>query len=246
MCNTEVPANLPGISLPEYLKGNKYPGRGIAVGMPSSGDKIFVAYFIMGRSANSRNRIFDITEDGIRTKAFDESKMEDPTLIIYRPVRRMGDKLIVTNGDQTDTIFETLTNGGTFEDALRTRCYEEDPPNYTPRISLMVELGQTPSYKMSILKSAYGFGGANVRNFFEYDRFLPGYGHFISTYEHDGNPLPSFPGEPLLIDMADDLDSWVDALWSSLDEDNKISLFVQEIDVKTGVAATCIINKHEQ
>ena len=223
------------ISLEEELKGNAYPGRGIVIGKSQDGKKAVTAYFIMGRSVNSRNRVFTETEDGIRTEAADPSKLTDPHLIIYAPVRVLGNKTIVTNGDQTDTIYELMDNQQTFEQSLRTREYEDDAPNYTPRISgiMHVENGSY-NYAMSILKSADGNPDCCERFTFSYTNPLPGTGHFIHTYMGDGNPLPSFEGEPKLVAIPDDMDAFTDMLWNSLNEDNKVSLFVRYIDIETG------------
>ncbi|MBE5970457.1 MAG: inosine monophosphate cyclohydrolase [Lachnospiraceae bacterium] len=235
------------ISLKNELSNNAYPGRGIVVGKTPNGKKAVIAYFIMGRSENSRNRVFVADGDEvIRTKAFDESKLEDPSLIIYAPMRVLGNKTIVTNGDQTDTIYELMDKQMTFEQALRTREFEPDAPNYTPRISsvLHVENG-TFNYAMSILKSNNGNPTACNRYTFAYTNPLPGEGHFIHTYKSDGNPLPSFEGEPKLVEMIDDMDEFAKLVWESLNEDNKVSLFVRYIDIATGKAETKIINKNK-
>ena len=235
------------ISLKNELSNNAYPGRGIVVGKTPNGKKAVIAYFIMGRSVNSRNRVFVADGDEvIRTKAFDESKLEDPSLIIYAPMRVLGNKTIVTNGDQTDTIYELMDKQMTFEQALRTREFEPDAPNYTPRISsvLHVENG-TFNYAMSILKSNNGNPTACNRYTFAYTNPLPGEGHFIHTYKSDGNPLPSFEGEPKLVEMIDDMDEFAKLVWESLNEDNKVSLFVRYIDIATGKAETKIINKNK-
>ncbi len=234
------------ISLKNELSNNAYPGRGIVVGKTPNGRKAVIAYFIMGRSENSRNRVFVADGDEvIRTKAFDESKLEDPSLIIYAPMRVLGNKTIVTNGDQTDTIYELMDKQMTFEQALRTREFEPDAPNYTPRISsvLHVENG-TFNYAMSILKSNNGNPKACNRYTFAYTNPIPGEGHFIHTYKCDGNPLPSFEGEPKLIEMIDDMDEFAKLVWESLNEDNKVSLFVRYIDIETGKAETKIVNKN--
>ncbi|MCR5083322.1 MAG: IMP cyclohydrolase [Parasporobacterium sp.] len=235
------------ISLKNELSNNAYPGRGIVVGKTPNGKKAVIAYFIMGRSENSRNRVFVADGDEvIRTKAFDESKLEDPSLIIYAPMRVLGNKTIVTNGDQTDTIYELMDKQMTFEQALRTREFEPDAPNYTPRISsvLHVENG-TFNYAMSILKSNNGNPIACNRYTFAYTNPLPGEGHFIHTYKCDGNPLPSFEGEPKLVEMMDDMDEFTKLVWESLNEDNKVSLFVRYIDIQTGKAETKIVNKNK-
>ncbi|MCC8081280.1 MAG: IMP cyclohydrolase [Lachnospiraceae bacterium] len=232
-------------SIAEQLKNNAYPGRGIILGETPDGTKAVAAYFIMGRSANSRNRIFVEDGDGIRTEAFDPAKMEDPSLVIYAPVRVLGNKTIVTNGDQTDTIFEGMDKQLTFEQSLRTRDFEPDGPNYTPRISgvLHVESGAF-SYALSILKSNNGDPSACNRFMFAYSTPIAGEAHFIHTYMGDGNPLPSFEGEPELVDVLDDIDAYTDLLWSSLNEDNKVSLFVRYIDIADGTYETRIVNKN--
>ena len=234
------------ISIEKELKSNAYPGRGIIAGRSADGSKAVAAYFIMGRSVNSRNRIFVEDGEGIRTQAFDPSKMEDPSLIIYAPVRVLGNKTIVTNGDQTDTIYEGMDKQLTFEQCLRTREFEPDAPNYTPRISaiLHVEGGQY-SYAMSILKSDNGRPESCNRFTFAYNDCPAGEGHFLSTYLHDGNPLPSFEGEPKRVAIPDDMDAFADLLWESLNEDNKVSLFVRYIDIATGEYTSKIINKNQ-
>ena len=230
--------------LTELLAGNPYPGRGILLGRSADNSNAVIAYFIMGRSENSRNRIFEATEDGIRTKAFDESKMTDPSLIIYHPVRKVENTTVVTNGDQTDTVANALREGKSYIDALRTRCYEPDGPNYTPRISGVVE--QDGSFCLSILKSAEGNPDCNHRYFYEYDAPIPGVGRFISTYETDGNPLPSFHGEPRRVDLGNEsAQELADKLWSALNQDNKVSLFVRTIQLSSGESETVIINKHQ-
>ncbi len=235
------------INLSDELKSNAYPGRGIVIGRSANGRYAATAYFIMGRSANSRNRVFVKEEDGIRTQAFDPSKMEDPSLIIYAPVRVL-DKAhtIVTNGDQTDTIFDGMKKGLTFEQSLRSREFEPDGPNYTPRISglLTVENGVF-GYTMSILKSDSGNPDQCLRFTFDYPNAPAGEGHFISTYITDGNPLPSFEGEPKPVDVPDDIDAWTSMIWSSLNEDNKVSLFVRYIDIQNGSFETRIVNKNQ-
>ncbi len=225
------------------LQNNSYPGRGILLGRTADGTKAAIAYFIMGRSENSRNRIFVQEGDGIRTEAYDPTKLEDPSLIIYAPVRVCGAQTIVTNGDQTDTIYDALVSGKTFEDALRSRTFEPDGPNFTPRISGMV--AENGDYRLSILKSANGNPDSVRRYFYEYTAPLAGQGHFIHTYEQDGNPLPSFAGEPTEVAIADDLDLFTETIWNSLNADNKISLFTRFIDLKTGAAETRILNKHQ-
>ena len=234
------------LSLEEELKSNAYPGRGIVLGRTPDGKKAVAAYFIMGRSANSRNRVFVEDGDGIRTQAFDESKLTDPSLIIYAPVRVLGNKTIVTNGDQTDTIYEGMDRQMTFEQALRSREFEPDAPNYTPRISGIMHVeGGKFNYAMSILKSRNGDPGSCCRYTFAYENAVPGEGHFIHTYMHDGNPLPSFEGEPKRIGIPDDMNAFADTLWSSLNEDNKVSLFVRYIDIATGKYESVIINKNK-
>lgn len=231
----------------DYLKGNSYPGRGIAVGCSRDGRYCVIAYFIMGRSINSRNRIFEEAEGGIRTVAFDESKLEDPSLIIYHPVRVLEDYgiTIVTNGDQTDTIRDGLLKGLSFEQALSSRTFEPDPPIYTPRISAVLQVKDEKfSYGMNIIKSRGQKGGAADRFTFAYENPLPGEGHLIHTYKCDGDPVPSFEGEPVMIEIPDDIDSFTDTLWSALDNENKVSLFVRYIDIKTTGVLTKIRNKN--
>ena len=233
------------ISIEKELKENSYPGRGIIVGRSADGKKAVTAYFIMGRSENSRNRVFVEDGEGIRTQAFDPSKLVDPSLIIYAPVRVLGNKTIVTNGDQTDTIYNLMDQEMTFEQALTTREFEPDGPNYTPRISALmhVETGKY-DYKMSILKSNNGDPSCCNRYTFTYDNAKAGEGRFIHTYMCDGNPLPSFEGEPKLVAIPDDMDEFTDMLWNSLNEDNKVSLFVRYIDIETGTYTSRIINKN--
>jgi len=234
------------LSLEDELKNNAYPGRGIVIGKSPDGKKAVTAYFIMGRSSNSRNRVFVEDGDGIRTQAFDPSKLEDPSLIIYAPVRVLGNKTIVTNGDQTDTIYEGMDKQLTFEQSLRCREFEPDGPNYTPRISGIIhkENGSF-NYAMSILKSNNGNPQACNRYAFAYENPVAGEGHFIHTYMHDGNPLPSFEGEPKLVGISDDIQSFTDMLWNSLNEENKVSLFVRYIDLETGSTETRIVNKNK-
>ncbi len=233
------------ISIENELKQNAYPGRGIIIGKTPDGTKAVTAYFIMGRSENSRNRVFIEDGEGIRTQAFDESKLSDPSLIIYAPVRVLGNLTIVTNGDQTDTIYELMEKGQTFEESLRTREFEPDAPNYTPRISglMHVENGSF-NYAMSILKSNNGNPDACNRYTFAYSNPVNGEGHFIHTYKGDGNPLPSFEGEPDLIAIKDDINEFANDLWTSLNEDNKVSLFVRYIDIATGKYESVIFNKN--
>ena len=232
------------IDITEYLQNNPYPGRGIMLGRSADSRYAVIAYFIMGRSENSRNRVFEETEDGIRTKAFDESKMTDPSLIIYHPVRRMDNGItIVTNGDQTDTIRDNILAGHCYRHALNTRTFEPDGPNYTPRISGVVK--PNGSYDLSILKSLDGDPACACRYFYEYDAPKAGVGHFIHTYESDGSPLPSFEGEPRQVSVtAPDAETLAEELWLALNEDNKVSLFVRYIDLETGEDETSIINKH--
>ncbi|MCB7320497.1 IMP cyclohydrolase [Lacrimispora sp. 210928-DFI.3.58] len=232
-------------SLEQELKNNAYPGRGIVIGETADGRKAVTAYFIMGRSENSRNRVFVEDGDGIRTQAFDPAKLTDPSLIIYAPVRVLGNKTIVTNGDQTDTIYEGMDHQMTFEQSLRCREFEPDGPNYTPRISgiMHIEKGLY-SYAMSILKSNHGDPSSCLRFTYAYQNPIAGEGHFIHTYMHDGSPLPSFEGEPKLVAIDGDIDSFTDMVWSSLNEDNKVSLFVRFIDIATGEYETRIVNKN--
>lgn len=233
------------ISLAEELKSNAYPGRGIVIGRSADGTKAVTAYFIMGRSSNSRNRVFVTEGEGIRTQAFDPSKLEDPSLIIYAPVRVLGNKTIVTNGDQTDTIYDGLDNELTFEQSLRTRQYEPDCPNYTPRISGVMHIANgVYDYSMSILKSNNGNPDANCRFTFSYDNPVAGEGHFIHTYARNEEPLPSFEGEPKLVDIGNNIDEFTDLVWKSLNEDNKVSLFVRFIDIATCEYETRIVNKN--
>lgn len=234
------------LSIEKELRGNAYPGRGIIIGKTPDGKKAVTAYFIMGRSANSRNRVFAEEGEGIRTQAFDPSKLTDPSLIIYAPVRVLGNKTIVTNGDQTDTIYEGMDRQLTFEQSLRCREFEPDAPNYTPRISgiMHIENGKY-NYAMSIIKSNNGNPKACSRYTFAYENPAAGEGHFIHTYKCDGNPLPSFEGEPKLISISDDMESFANMLWDSLNEDNKVSLFVRYIDIETGKYETKIINKNK-
>lgn len=234
------------LSLANELNSNTYPGRGIVIGKTKDGKKAVTAYFIMGRSNNSRNRVFVEEGEGIRTQAFDSSKLEDPSLIIYAPVRVLGNKIIVTNGDQTDTIYEGMDKQLTFEQSLRTREFEPDAPNYTPRISgiMHVENGKY-NYAMSILKSNNGNPEACNRYTFAYENPVAGEGHFIHTYMHDGNPLPSFEGEPKLVEINGDIDEFTNMVWTNLNEDNKVSLFVRFIDIETGEYETRIVNKNK-
>ncbi len=234
------------IDIYEELKQNAYPGRGIVIGKSADGTKAVTAYFIMGRSVNSRNRVFVEDGDGIRTEAFDPSKLEDPHLIIYAPVRVLGDKTIVTNGDQTDTIYDLMAEGQTFEQSLRTREYEDDAPNFTPRISGIIEKTESGfDYSMSILKSDDGNPDSSHRYTFSYSTPIAGEGHFIHTYMGDGNPLPSFEGEPKKVSIPNDIDEFTTNLWNALNEDNKVSLFVRFIDIETGAVESKIVNKNQ-
>ena len=234
------------LSIEQELKGNAYPGRGIIIGKSEDGTKAVTAYFIMGRSENSRNRIFVEDGEGIRTQAFDPSRLTDPSLIIYAPVRVLGNKTIVTNGDQTDTIYEGMDHQMTFEQSLRSREFEPDAPNYTPRISgiMHVEHG-VYNYAMSILKSDNGNSDSCLRYTFAYENPQAGEGRFIHTYPCDGNPLPSFAGEPKKIAISGEIDAFTDLLWNSLNEENKVSLFVRYIDIASGAYETRIVNKNQ-
>ncbi len=233
-------------NLAKELAGNAYPGRGIVIGKSADGKYAVTAYFIMGRSGNSRNRVFVEEGEGIRTQAFDPSKLEDPSLIIYAPVRVLGNKTIVTNGDQTDTIYELMDRQQTFEQALRTREFEPDGPNYTPRISGIMHLENGGyNYAMSILKSNNGDPASCNRYTFAYESPAAGEGRFIHTYMGDGDPLPSFEGEPTLVDIAGDIDSFTKTVWENLNEDNKVSLFVRYIEISTGKYETRIVNKNQ-
>lgn len=232
-------------SLAEELSSTTYPGRGIVIGKTPDGKKAAIAYFIMGRSENSRNRIFVKDGEGIRTEAFDPSKLEDPSLIIYAPVRVLGNKTIVTNGDQTDTIYDLMDKQYTFEQALRTREFEPDAPNYTPRISGVLHFDNGSfNYAMSILKSNNSNPKACNRYTFAYENPVAGEAHFIHTYMGDGNPLPSFEGEPTLVDVPDNMEDFADLVWNNLNNDNKVSLFVRYINIEDGSYETKIINKN--
>ena len=219
------------LDLTTLLRSNPYPGRGIVLGSSPDGEKSVIAYFIMGRSSNSRNRVFVEDGNGIRTQAFDPAKLEDPSLIIYAPVRVLGNKTIVTNGDQTDTIYEGMDHQLTFEQSLRSREFEPDAQKY--------------SYAMSILKSNQGNPDSCLRFTFAYENPVPGMGHFIHTYMHDGNPLPSFEGEPKPVEIEGNIDEFTDKVWNSLNEDNKVSLFVRFIDIETGKWESRIVNKNK-
>lgn len=234
------------IALENELKQNPYPGRGIVIGKSKDGKHAVTAYFIMGRSENSRNRVFIEDGKGIRTQAYDPSKLTDPSLIIYAPVRVLGNKTIVTNGDQTDTIYELMDKGQTFERALTTRAFEPDGPNYTPRISglMNIEDGKY-DYAMSILKSNNGDPKCCNRYTFTYDNAKAGEGRFIHTYKCNEDPLPSFEGEPKLVAIPDNIDAFTNMLWSSLNEENKVSLFVRYIEIETGKYETRIENKNK-
>ena len=224
------------------LRDNTYPGRGIVLGKSADGQKAVIAYFIMGRSENSRNRIFVEEDGGLRTQAFDPAKLKDPSLVIYWPVRKFGAATIVTNGDQTDTIYEFLAAEKTFEEALRMRTFEPDPPILTPRISGLVH--KDGSYRLSILKSANGNAESTQRFFYEYPQPVACEGHFIHTYLGDGNPVPSFEGEPELVRIEGDIDSFTSLMWENLNEANKVSLFVRFIDLADGSEETRVVNKN--
>ncbi|MBQ8569396.1 MAG: IMP cyclohydrolase [Oscillospiraceae bacterium] len=234
-------------TIADELNSLDYHGRGIIIGKSADGKKAVTAYFIMGRSENSRNRVFVEDGEGIRTQAFDPSKMVDPHLIIYAPVRVLGNKTIVTNGDQTDTIYELMDKQQTFEQALRTREFEDDAPNYTPRISGIIHIdNKDMSYAMSILKSAEGDGSSCQRYTYAYSNPLCGKAKFIHTYNGAGDPLPSFEGEPKTLELPDtDIDSLTKLIWENLNEDNKVSLFVRYIDIETGKYESRIVNKNK-
>lgn len=229
-------------SIKEYIAGNPYVGRGIIIGRTPDAKKAVTAYFIMGRSANSRNRVFEEVKDDVMIKPFDESKVEDPSLIIYHPLRVDDKKIIITNGDQTDTIRDFMKTGMCFQCALRTRSFEPDAPNWTPRISGLVDIEDDFTYKMSILKSANSEGTSCNRYFFEYEG-LAGQGHFIHTYMTDGNPIPTFIGEPKRLLISDDIEELTSEIWENLNEENKISLYIRYTDIKTGEYDKRIINK---
>jgi len=233
------------IDIAKELSENSYPGRGIVIGKSEDGKHAVTAYFIMGRSENSRNRVFVEDGQGIRTQAFDPSKMTDPSLIIYSPVKVLGNKTIVTNGDQTDTVYELMNKQYTFEQALRTREFEPDAPNYTPRISGIIRLAEGGfNYAMSILKSANGNPASCHRYEFAYSDPINGEGHFIHTYKCDGDPIPSFEGEPKLISIPNSMDEFADLLWNNLNSDNKVSLFVRYVNISDGTFISKIINKN--
>ncbi|MBR1523479.1 MAG: IMP cyclohydrolase [Lachnospiraceae bacterium] len=234
------------VNLYKEIGKTSYPGRGIVIGVSEDGKFAVTAYFIMGRSANSRNRIFVEDGEGIRTEAFDPSKLEDPSLIIYAPVRVLGDDTIVTNGDQTDTVYDRLKQGKSFEESLRERRYEPDAPNYTPRISGLLHVSKGVfDYQLSILKSDNGDPGSDNRYTFAYTTPKAGRGHFIHTYMGDGDPLPSFEGEPTPVIINGDIDSFTKDIWRALDNDNKVSLFTRYIEISTGKYESRIINKNE-
>ena len=233
-------------TIKDELNSLAYHGRGIIIGKSADGKKAVTAYFIMGRSENSRNRVFVAEGEAMRTKAFDESKMTDPHLIIYYPVRVLGNKTIVTNGDQTDTIYDLMDKQMTFEQALRTREFEDDKPNFTPRISGIIHReGGEMNYAMSILKSAEGDDSSCERFTYAYSNPKPGMAKFIHTYNGDGNPLPSFEGEPKTLTLPDvSIDELTDLIWTNLNADNKVSLFVRYIDIATGEYETRVVNKN--
>lgn len=233
------------VDLAKELSSTDYPGRGIVIGKSDDGKYAVCAYFIMGRSENSRNRVFVEDGDGIRTEAFDPAKLEDPSLIIYAPVRMLGNKLIVTNGDQTDTIYEFMKNGRSFNRALKSREFEPDAPNFTPRISGIMEFSDGRfEYAMSILKSDMGDPDCCDRFSFTYDNPKDGQGRFIHTYMGDGNPLPSFEGEPTPVSITGNIDELTSTIWNNLNEDNKVSLFVRYVDLESGEFDTRIVNKN--
>jgi len=231
-------------NIEKLLGENPYPGRGIIIGRSADNSRVIFAYFIMGRSVNSRNRVFEKTEDGIRTKAHDPALLTDPSLVIYHPVRVLDGKTVVTNGDQTDTVIEFLKQGKSFHRSLRTREYEPDAPNYTPRISGIMDTDG--SYVLSILKSAGGNPDCCIRSFFEYPKPIAGLGHFISTYKTDGDPLPSFEGEPIPIDLdvCEGLETFTNRIWDALNDENKVSLYTCEIEIATKVRYDLICNKY--
>ena len=232
-------------TIEKLIGENVYPGRGIIVGKTPDGKKAVTAYFIMGRSENSRNRVFKEEGENVIIYPFDESKVTDPSLIIYSPLKVFENKLIVTNGDQTDTIYDFLNDGASFEAALETRCFEPDAPNFTPRISAMLEFADTAfTYKMSILKSADNEGSNCNRFCFSYEA-VNGKGHFIHTYMHDGNPLPSFEGEPEEIEVFDSIRDFADKIWNNLNKDNKISLYVRYVDLMTGETENVMFNRNK-
>ena len=228
------------------ISSTTYPGRGIIIGMSEDGKKAVIGYFIMGRSENSRNRVFVAEGKDLKTQAFDPSKLVDPSLIIYAPVRTLENSTVVTNGDQTDTVRDFILEGKTFEEALRTRTFEPDPPNFTPRISGILDFANGGfSYKMSILKSNCGREESALRFFYEYAQPAAGEGHFIHTYKCDGNPIPSFEGEPTLVSIEGDIDTFTSNVWESLNADNKVSLYTRFIDLATGEFEDRIVNKNK-
>ncbi|MDR1629254.1 MAG: IMP cyclohydrolase [Oscillospiraceae bacterium] len=235
-------------AIENILQSNSYCGRGIIIGKSADAQSAVIAYFTMGRSENSRNRVFLATDDGITIEPFDLSKVADPSLIIYHPVRTVGQHIIVTNGDQTDTIHDFIKENKTFEDALLTRCFEPDAPNFTPRISGIITKEQTAnealdfSYKLSILKAGDAGGSVCSRYFYQYQP-LAGIGHFIHTYEHDGSPIPSFEGEPRRVAIPNGIDAFADLLWKSLNDANKVSLYVSYLSLATGERTYRILNK---
>lgn len=231
-------------SMYEAVAASTYPGRGIIAGRTSDAGRAFFAYFIMGRSVNSRNRVFVREGEGIRTEAFDPSQMEDPSLIIYAPVRRMGDTIIVTNGDQTDTIRDFLSEEKSFVDALRTRTFEPDAPNYTPRVSLIAQTGEGFTFSMGICKAADASGERCLRCFYEYEDMPAGEGRFLHTYRCDGSPIPSFEGEPEIVSLEGNIDEMTEKLWSALDRDNRVSLWTETVDLATGARESRIINRN--
>ena len=234
------------VDLKKEISSTTYPGRGIIIGKSADGKKAVIGYFIMGRSANSRNRVFVKEGNDLKTQAFDPSKLVDPSLIIYAPVRTLENATIVTNGDQTDTARDFILEGKTFEEALRTRTFEPDPPNFTPRISGILEFADGDfSYKMSILKSNCGRENSALRFFYEYAQPVAGEGHFIHTYKCDGNPIPSFEGEPTLVNIEGDIDEFTNNVWNSLNEDNKVSLYTRFIDLSTGEFEDRVVNKNQ-
>ena len=234
------------VDLKKEISSTTYPGRGIIIGKSADGKKAVIGYFIMGRSANSRNRVFVKEGNDLKTQAFDASKLVDPSLIIYAPVRTLENATIVTNGDQTDTARDFILEGKTFEEALRTRTFEPDPPNFTPRISGILEFADGDfSYKMSILKSNCGRENSVLRFFYEYAQPVAGEGHFIHTYKCDGNPIPAFEGEPTLVSVEGDIDEFTKNVWESLNEDNKVSLYTRFIDLATGEFEDRIVNKNQ-
>lgn len=228
------------------LKSNEYPGRGIIIGMSPDSKHMVQVYWIMGRSMNSRNRVFEEENGFVRTKAFDESKLVDPSLIIYYPARHCDNCHIITNGDQTDTIYNELLNGGSFEGALDTRCFEPDAPNFTPRISGIAYMGNSQyAYKLSILKSYNNDGTTSIRQYYNYEKGILGIGHCIHTYVGDGNPLPSFTGEPYELELFDDIDKTAEYYWDALNNGNKVSLLVKYISLVDGSFKIKIFNKNK-